>query len=97
MQASVLVQQQASSIPDRLLDSLPGRPRAHRIACGLRASSTTTPPEDIVSQPPRSRIPPGTTARMDPTPDHVHVLLASDEGSCVCGARTAVTGGQPIL
>ncbi|WP_414640643.1 hypothetical protein [Amnibacterium sp.] len=25
------------------------------------------------------------------------MLLASDEGSCMSGARVAVTGGKPIL
>jgi NAD(P)-dependent dehydrogenase (short-subunit alcohol dehydrogenase family) len=36
---------------------------------------------------------PGQPAEVAP----VYVLLASDEGSYVSGARVAVTGGQPIL
>ncbi|MEU6665589.1 SDR family oxidoreductase [Streptomyces sp. NPDC046727] len=54
----------------------------------------TMPPEQVESfgsQVPLSR--PGQPAEVAP----VYVLLASDEGSYVSGARIAVTGGQPIL
>ncbi len=54
----------------------------------------TMPPEQVEnfgSQVPLSR--PGQPAEVAP----VYVLLASDEGSYVSGARVAVTGGQPIL
>jgi NAD(P)-dependent dehydrogenase (short-subunit alcohol dehydrogenase family) len=36
---------------------------------------------------------PGQPAELAP----VYVLLASDEGSYISGARIAVTGGRPIL
>ena len=36
---------------------------------------------------------PGQPAELAP----VYVLLASDEGSYISGARVAVTGGRPIL
>ncbi|MEV6807978.1 SDR family oxidoreductase [Streptomyces sp. NPDC017248] len=54
----------------------------------------TMPPEQVESfgsDVPLSR--PGQPAEVAP----VYVLLASDEGSYVSGARIAVTGGQPIL
>jgi NAD(P)-dependent dehydrogenase (short-subunit alcohol dehydrogenase family) len=54
----------------------------------------TMPPEQVEnfgSQVPLSR--PGQPAEVAP----VYVLLASDEGSYVSGARIAVTGGQPVL
>lgn len=54
----------------------------------------TMPPEQVEnfgSQVPLSR--PGQPAEVAP----VYVLLASDEGSYVSGARIAVTGGRPIL
>ncbi|MEW2513723.1 SDR family oxidoreductase [Streptomyces sp. NPDC046870] len=54
----------------------------------------TMPPEQVEnfgSQVPLNR--PGQPAEVAP----VYVLLASDEGSYVSGARIAVTGGQPIL
>nr|BFD86770.1 SDR family oxidoreductase [Streptomyces sp. Xyl84] len=54
----------------------------------------TMPPEQVESfgsQVPLGR--PGQPAELAP----VYVLLASDEGSYVSGARIAVTGGQPIL
>ncbi|MFF4213288.1 SDR family oxidoreductase [Streptomyces sp. NPDC001796] len=54
----------------------------------------TMPPERVENfgaEVPLSR--PGQPADLAP----VQVLLASDEGSYVSGARIAVTGGQPIL
>jgi NAD(P)-dependent dehydrogenase (short-subunit alcohol dehydrogenase family) len=36
---------------------------------------------------------PGRPAELAP----VHVLLASDDASCISGARVAVTGGRPTL
>ncbi|QJS08203.1 SDR family oxidoreductase [Streptomyces argyrophyllae] len=54
----------------------------------------TMPPEQVEnfgSQVPLSR--PGQPAEVAP----VYVLLASDEGSYVSGARIAVTGGRPVL
>jgi NAD(P)-dependent dehydrogenase (short-subunit alcohol dehydrogenase family) len=55
---------------------------------------STMPPEQVKSfgqQVPMQR--PGQPAEVAP----VYVLLASDEGSYVSGARIAVTGGKPIL
>lgn len=54
----------------------------------------TMPPEKVAefgSQVPLGR--PGQPAELAP----VYVLLASDEGSYISGARIAVTGGNPIL
>jgi hypothetical protein len=54
----------------------------------------TMPPDDVESF--GSEVPlerPGQPAELAP----VYVLLASDEGSYVSGARIAVTGGTPIL
>jgi hypothetical protein len=42
---------------------------------------------------PAQQQPPGVQSEMAP----VYVLLASDDGSYVSGARIAVTGGRPIL
>lgn len=39
--------------------------------------------------------PPAASEVAEVPPDHV--LLASDEGSYVSGARIAVTGGRPVL
>jgi NAD(P)-dependent dehydrogenase (short-subunit alcohol dehydrogenase family) len=47
--------------------------------------------ENFGSQVPLNRA--GQPAEVAP----VYVLLASDEGSYVSGARIAVTGGQPVL
>ncbi|NAZ75618.1 SDR family oxidoreductase [Kineococcus sp. T13] len=55
---------------------------------------STMPPEQVESfgqQAPLGR--PGQPAELAP----VYVLLASDDGSYVSGARVAVTGGTPIL
>ncbi|QGN33137.1 SDR family oxidoreductase [Microlunatus sp. Gsoil 973] len=55
---------------------------------------STMPPEKVESfgqQAPLQR--PGQPAELAP----VYVMLASDEGSYVSGARIAVTGGKPIL
>ncbi|GAA1831557.1 SDR family oxidoreductase [Agromyces salentinus] len=55
---------------------------------------STMPPEKVESfgeQVPMGR--PGQPAELAP----VYVLLASDEGSYISGARIAVTGGKPIL
>jgi len=55
---------------------------------------STMPPEKVESfgqQAPLER--PGQPAELAP----VYVMLASDEGSYVSGARIAVTGGKPIL
>jgi NAD(P)-dependent dehydrogenase (short-subunit alcohol dehydrogenase family) len=54
----------------------------------------TMPPEKVESfgkDTPLGR--PGQPAELAP----VYVLLASDEGSYISGARIAVTGGRPIL
>ncbi|MFP3963910.1 SDR family oxidoreductase [Actinomadura fulvescens] len=54
----------------------------------------TMPPDEVESfgkQVPLGR--PGQPAELAP----VYVLLASDDGAYVSGARVAVTGGQPIL
>lgn len=70
---------------------------------GVPGRSSAAPPSALVSclspeqvesfgsQVPLSR--PGQPAEVAP----VHVLLASDEGPYVSGARIAVTGGRPIL
>lgn len=55
---------------------------------------STMPPEQVEQfgkQSPLGR--PGQPAELAP----VYVLLASDDGSYVSGARVAVTGGTPIL
>jgi len=55
---------------------------------------STMPPEEVEQfgkQSPLGR--PGQPAELAP----VYVLLASDDGSYVSGARVAVTGGTPIL
>lgn len=55
---------------------------------------STLPPEQVTSfgeQAPLGRV--GQPAELAP----VYVLLASDDGSYVSGARVAVTGGRPIL
>ena len=55
---------------------------------------STMPAEQVESfgrQAPLGR--PGQPAELAP----VYVLLASDDGSCVSGARVAVTGGTPVL
>jgi NAD(P)-dependent dehydrogenase (short-subunit alcohol dehydrogenase family) len=54
----------------------------------------STPPEKVASfgeNTPLGRA--GQPAELAP----VYVLLASDEGSYISGARVAVTGGRPIL
>jgi NAD(P)-dependent dehydrogenase (short-subunit alcohol dehydrogenase family) len=54
----------------------------------------TMPPEDVASF--GSQVPLGRAAQPAELAP-VYVLLASDEGSYVSGARVAVTGGNPIL
>ena len=54
----------------------------------------TMPPEKVASFGEQSALGrPGQPAELAP----VYVLLASDDGSYISGARVAVTGGQPIL
>ncbi|MFC4376327.1 SDR family oxidoreductase [Nocardia halotolerans] len=71
--------------------------RANSVAPGpiwtplIPATMPTEQVESFGSQVPLGR--PGQPAELAP----VYVLLASDEGSYVSGARVAVTGGQPIL
>lgn len=71
--------------------------RANSVAPGpiwtplIPATMPTEQVESFGSQVPLGR--PGQPAELAP----VYVLLASDEGSYISGARVAVTGGQPIL